>query len=292
MKTVLQHITLGLALAACNGSGPDQQPADADFLFHSGRIYRAGSEPEAVAVTGKRISSVGSRAGAEGLIGPHTREVDLGGGMLMPGLIDSHTHIFDGSFGAQRVNLSLAGTMEELSEALLELLDANTGDGVVFARGWQNHLFPPEGPRKEMLDAVFGDRAVVLDSVDGHSTWFSSKALELAGVGGDTPDPEPGVSFFERDAMSGELLGTAREAAGGIVTERILSFDRSAYKQSLERWLPDAAAAGLTTVYDAGASAPTEEDAYRTLAELEQEGKLTLRVYTRTACPKGIPPFC
>ncbi len=199
--------------------------------------------------------------------------------MLMPGLIDSHTHIFGGSFSAQSVNLSLADTMDALSDALRTLHTENPGNTVVYARGWQNHLFPPDGPRKEMLDIIFGNRPVVLNSVDGHSTWFSSKAFEIAGVDAETEDPEPGISFFERDKTTGELLGTVREGAGNIVRNAVLSFDRGSYKRALERWLPNAAAAGLTTVYDAGARAPTEEDAYQTLAELEQEGKLTLRVF-------------
>jgi predicted amidohydrolase YtcJ len=286
MQTVLscrpRILATLVALAACTGPGENEQAPPADFVFHSGPIHTvsgASAGVEAVAVTANRITYAGTMAGVAKLIGPGTREIDIGSGMLMPGLIDSHSHIFTGSFGAQRVNLSLADTMEKLEDALLELLDDNPGDGVVFARGWQNHLFPPEGPRKEMLDDVFGDRAVVLRSVDGHSTWFSTKAFEMAGVDRESPDPEPGVSFFERDAVTGELFGTAREAAGSIVSEKIVNFDRLSYKRALERWLPDAAAAGLTSVYDAGASAPTEEDAYRTLAELEQEGKLTLRVY-------------
>ena len=271
-----------IALEACMSPDGNDSAGPADFLFHSGHIYTAtGDAPraEAVAVTGNHISYVGSKAGAESLIGADTRIIDLDGKMLMPGLIDSHTHIFSGSFGAQRVNLSLADTMEELTEALQQLKDDNPGDVAVYARGWQNHIFPPDGPRKEMLDAVFGDRPVVLESVDGHSTWLSSRAFEIAGVDAETEDPEPGVSFFERDKTTGELLGTAREAAGNIVSNEILNFDRLSYKRALMRWLPDAAAAGLTTIYDAGASAPTTEDAYQTLAELEQEGKLTLRVF-------------
>ncbi len=269
-------------LSACLSPDRDGSKDSADFLFHSGRVYTAnGDAPwvDAVAVTGDRISYVGSRAGAESLIDSDTRIIDLDGKMLMPGLIDSHTHIFVGSFGAQGINLSLADTLAELTEALQALHDENPGDGVVYARGWQNHIFPPEGPRKEMLDGIFGDRPVVLDSVDGHSAWFSSRAFEIAGVDAQTQDPEPGVSFFERDKTTGEMLGTAREGAGGIVRNAVLSFDRPSFKSALERWLPAAATAGLTTVYDAGARAPTEEDAYRTLAELEQEGKLSLRVF-------------
>ncbi|MFQ6006872.1 MAG: amidohydrolase, partial [Woeseia sp.] len=89
----------------------------------------------------------------------------------------------------------------------------------------------------------------------------------------------PGVSFFERNRETGELLGTSREGAGNIVRHALLDFDREFYKSALARWLPDAAAAGLTAVFDAGAAAPTEEDAYRILAELKAEGALTLRVF-------------
>lgn len=271
-----------VVLSACFSPDGDDAIESADFLFHSGRVYTANSAApwvDAVAVTGDRISYVGSRAGAASLIDAETRIIDLAGKMLLPGLIDAHTHIFMGSFGAQGINLSLADTLVELAEALQALQDQNPGDGVVYARGWQNHIFPPDGPRKEMLDGIFGDRPVVLDSVDGHSSWFSSKAFDIANVDAATVDPEPGVRFFERDKMTGEMLGTAREGAGSIIKNAILSFDRSSFKSALARWLPNAASAGLTTVFDAGARAPTEEDAYQTLAELEQEGKLSLRVF-------------
>jgi predicted amidohydrolase YtcJ len=290
LKPILFVVSGLFALTACMSPDRDDSVDPADFLFHSGAVYTAtgdASRAEAVAVTGNRITYVGSRAGADGLIGPGTRIIDLSGKMLMPGFIDSHSHIFGGSFSAQRINLSLADTMQKLTEALQALSDETRGGSVVYARGWQNHLFPADGPRKAMLDGIFGDRAVVLGSVDGHSTWFSSKALEIAGVDSSTADPEPGVSFFERDKVTGELLGTAREDAGEIVRREILDFDRPSYKNALERWLPDAAAAGLTTVFDAGASAPTEEDAYQTLADLEEEGKLTLRVFGSVAYQFG-----
>jgi len=274
---ILVHVSVLVLVGACTR---DHQPESADVLFRAGAIYTATEKVpwiDAVAVTGNRISYAGSSSGAERFIGENTRIIDLDGRMLMPGLIDSHTHIFVGAFSAQRVNLSLAESIPELTDALQELSDEDSD--IIYARGWQNHLFPPEGPRKEMLDAIFGDRVVILGSVDGHSTWFSSKTLELAGIDATTADPEPGVSFFERDPATGEPLGTARELAADLVTEALLDFDRQSYKAALQRWLPAAAAAGLTTVYDAGASAPTEEDAYQTLAELEQDGELTLRVF-------------
>ena len=87
----------------------------------------------------------------------------------------------------------------------------------MYARGWQNHLFPAEGPLASQLDEVFGDRIVIMGSVDGHSTWFSSRALREAGVDAVFEDPQPGVSFFERDSLTNQPLGTAREGAGGFI---------------------------------------------------------------------------
>ncbi|MEO1244305.1 MAG: amidohydrolase [Pseudomonadota bacterium] len=256
--------------------------AFADIVLTSARVFTVDSErpwAESVALRADRIVAIGDNENTAALVGPDTRLIDANGRLVLPGFVDSHTHIFAGSFSAQRINLSLADTLPKLRESLLAIKDQNPGDEAIYARGWQNHIFPKEGPRKELLDEIFGERVVVLGSVDGHSTWFSSKAFELAGVDASTGDPEPGVSFFERDPATGELLGTAREAASGLVTSKVISFEREAYKEALQRWLPEAAAAGLTTVFDAGATAPTTEEAYRILGELEASGELTLRVF-------------
>lgn len=273
-----------MALAGCSKreQAPEAEIEYADTVIVSARVYTVDDlNPwsESVAIRGDRIVALGSNAETSRLIGPDTRRIDAAGRLVMPGFVDSHTHIFAGSFSAQRINLSLADNLETLKEFLYAIKDQNPGNEAIYARGWQNHIFPKHGPRKELLDEIFGDRVIVLGSVDGHSTWFSSKAFEVAGVDESTADPEPGVSFFERDPDTGELLGTAREAASGLVTGKVISFEREAYKEALRRWLPLAAESGLTSVFDAGASAPTQEEAYRILKELEEEGALTLRVF-------------
>ena len=202
--------------------------------------------------------------------------------LLLPGFMDSHIHALGGARTDVGINLSLADTPEKLKAALIGLRDANPGTGVIYARGWQNHLFDAQGPRAAMLDAIFGDRPVILNSVDGHSGWYSSAALRLGGATAATPDPEPGVSFFERDAKTGALLGTGREGAGGFITDKLVSQAPAEYEAAFRRWLPRAAEAGLTSVFDAGMGAPEEEDAYRLLASLEKQGALTLRMFTST----------
>ncbi len=275
-----------VSLSACSKDSTESpgtvETAFADTVIVSARVYTVEDAmpwAESIAIDGDRIAAIGSNDDTAALIGPETRIIDARGRFVMPGFVDSHTHIFNGSFSAQRINLSLADNLETLKEFLLAIKDQNPGTEAIYARGWQNHIFPKDGPRKEMLDEIFGDRIVVLASVDGHSTWYSSKALEVAGVDASTKDPEPGVSFFERDPATGELLGTAREAADELVTPKVVSFERDAYKAALQRWLPQAAESGLTTVFDAGAAAPTEEEAYKILAELEESGELTLRVF-------------
>jgi predicted amidohydrolase YtcJ len=276
-------LTAAGLLAGCGDAGPTYSGPPADLVLRDGRIVTVDAgrtEAEALCVLGRDLVYVGSSAGAEGCVGPDTEVVELEGRLVLPGFIDSHAHVLGGSISEVGVNLSLADTPELLREALAEILALNPGDGVIYARGWQNHLFPSEGPRRELLDSVFGDRPVILGSVDGHSTWFSSGALAAAGVDSSIDDPDPGVSFWERDPETGRLLGTAREGAGGVVSRALLSREPEDYRRAFLNWLPRAAASGLTGAFDAGMGAPSGEDAYVLLSDLASSGDLTLRVFT------------
>ena len=180
MRIKLGIITL---LVAVTLGGCDNEPKiePADLIFSSGAVFT--SDPEqptasAVAIRGKRIVYVGEEAGITPFIGADTRRIDIGDGLLISGLMDSHTHVFNGSFSDVGVNLSLADTREKLQTALEAIRDANPGAGPVYARGWQNHLFPKTGPTALQLDDIVGDRIVILGSVDGLSRWFSSRALK------------------------------------------------------------------------------------------------------------------
>ena len=254
----------------------------ADLVFQGGAVFT--SDPEnptasAVAIRGDRIVYVGNESGVASFIGDNTRQITIGDGLLISGFMDSHTHVFNGSFSDVGVNLSLADTREKLQSALEAIRDANPGNGPIYARGWQNHLFPKTGPLARELDTIFGDRVVILGSVDGHSRWFSSRALREGGVDAGYPDPQPGISFFERDPLSNEPLGTGREKAGQHFQAAFVPGDQMAYERRFSAWLPRAAAAGLTGVFDAWAGAPTEQDAYAIWQALGESGELTLRIF-------------
>lgn len=265
------------------------QPADFVILnarvhtMDSGKGPNGGTVASAVCITKMTISAVGDAQTAARCSGPATRRIDAGGRLLLPGFIDSHMHAMMGAFAETGINLSLADTPDKLKAALVRLREANPGTGPIFARGWQNHLFGPQGPTSAELDAIFGDRVVILGSVDGHSDWFSSKALALGGATAATPDPQPGVSFFERDAKTGALLGTAREGAGEFIVEKLIPRRPADFEAAFRRWQPLAAESGLTALFDAGMGAPTEADAYAILDRLQRDGRLTLRLFTSTA---------
>jgi len=263
----------------------------ADIVIVNARVHTmdsgtgpaGGTVASAVCITNITITAVGDASTAEACTGPGTRRIDAGGRLLLPGFIDSHMHAMLGAFAETGINLSLADTPEKLQAALIRLRNANPGTGPIFARGWQNHLFGPKGPTSAELDAIFGDRVVILGSVDGHSDWFSSKALKLGGATPATPDPQPGVSFFERDAKSGALLGTAREGAGEFIVEKLIPRSPVDFATAFLRWQPLAAESGLTSLFDAGMGAPTEADAYAILDTLQNQGRLNLRMFTSTA---------
>jgi predicted amidohydrolase YtcJ len=278
VQLALSLISLTI-LSACSNT---DKVEPADLVFSGGHIFTADPlipQASAVAVRGDRIVYVGSSEGVEVFVDERTRQIPIGDGLLIPGLMDSHTHIFMGSFTDVGVNLSHADTPEKLQAALEKIRDDQPGEGTLYARGWQNHLFPKTGPEAEILDTIFGDRVVILQSVDGHSTWFSSRALKEGGVDESFPDPEPGVSFFERDPLTNRPLGTAREKAGTHIKEAFIPGDKAAYEERLISWLPRAAAAGLTSVFDAWTGAPTEEEAYQIWQELNARGALSLRVF-------------
>ena len=247
-----------------------------------GRASDGGRVAQGLCIADGRITALGSNAQARRCIRPGTQVINAEGRLVLPGLIDSHMHGLSGALSETGIDFASADTPEKLAAALAALKAANPGNSPIRARGWQNHLFGPRGPTAADLDAVFGNRIVMIDSVDGHSTWYSTAALKAGGVTAATPDPVPGSSFWERDA-AGNPTGTAREGADAEVARKLFEPTTAAYAAAYRRWLPQALEAGLTGYFDAGMGAPDEASAYRLLGAMEAAGQLPLRVFSSTA---------
>ena len=150
--------------------------------------------------------------------------------------------------------------------------------------GWELTTFPDANPTRELLDRVVSDRPAYFDAMDGHSAWVNSKALALAGVTKNTPDPPHGR--IERDPKTGEPSGALREDAIGLVSRHLPKRTPQDYAAGLEAALRAANAFGLTSLQEANAS-EAELAAY---AAADASGTLTARVVAAISCDtdKGV----
>lgn len=264
----------------------------ADFIFRNGRIYTVAGQSawaEAVAVSGNTLTHVGNEAAAMAMAGPHTRVIDLDGKLLMPGFIEGHIHPFLGAFLSHGVDLQVADKKDALA-AIAKYARENP-DGPVRGFGWRVDMFGQKGPTRQDLDSVLPDRPGFFFAIDAHSMWANSKALEVAGIDRHSADPVPGFSYYERD-INGDPSGYVLEvdAVLGLVNA-IDPINAEAMQRMLEEWLPKAAAAGITSVFDAGVPpvGGDQADVIELYANVEHKGELPFRVVASYAVKS--PPF-
>ena len=248
----------------------------ADLLFTNGPVLTPeGRTATAVAVTGDRITAVG-HAEVHELAGPGTQVVDLAGRLLLPGFQDAHVHPVPAGLELTQCDLTRAKTAEDTIAAVRAYADAHPEREWIIGGGWSMEAFEGGTPTKELLDSVVPDRPVYLPNRDHHGAWVNSRALQLAGITRDMPDPVDGR--IERDA-SGEPAGTLQEGAMQLVgrlTPPATRADRLAALLHAQRRLH---ALGITAWQDAlvgeflGMDDPS--DAYLAAA---RDGSLTARV--------------
>jgi len=266
-------VLTGILLSgSCRAGRTDEA---AELILTNAAVYTmdaARPRSEAVAVAKGKIIYAGDGRGASRFRSGSTAVVDLGGKMVLPAFQDSHVHLVMG--GVELLSCNIAGikTKEEVFAKIRDYAAANPALPWVTGGGWDLPLFPQANPRKEDLDALVPDRPAFMDSADGHSAWVNSRALALAGVTKDTPDPTGGR--IERDPGSGEPTGTLRESAAGLVEKHVPELKPADYIKGLKAGLELANRFGIASIIEARADGPIL-DAY---AALDRAGELTVRV--------------
>ena len=270
---------------------PTPNDGTASTVFRNGRVYTVNpGQPwaEAVAVTGDTISFVGTNAEAQAHIGPQTKVIDLAGKMMMPGFIEGHIHPFLGSFFTSGVDLQVSTRQEALDAIAAYAKKQPTGTLRGF--GWRMDMFGPNGPTAAELDSVVSDRPVMMFSIDVHSVWVNTKALQMAGITDKTPDPIPGFSYYQRDAQ-GRATGFILEIMAMLpVVNAIEPITIDLMARLLGEWMPKAAGAGITGIFDAAVPpmASDEGDIIKIYTDYEARGELPFRVVACHAA-KGPP---
>jgi len=249
-----------------------------EFIYHHARVFTA--EParpraEAFSVSGGRILAVGTSTEILKSAGPGTRVVDLGGAFVSPGFGDSHLHFMNGSLNLNVVNLGGAATLAEIQKRVSGFAAEHPQAAWITGRGWNYAAFPGGLPQAAWLDAVVPDRPAFMSSYDGHTGWANTRALALAGITRETPDPPNGAIVKNPD---GQPTGALKEAAQRLVRDLVPKPSDEEKYRALKAGLDLAASYGLTFATNAGfdlADLPAYE---RVIAE----GGLKLRFLNAT----------
>lgn len=287
--------TLGLlAISALSGGCRYDPEPGADLVLINGRVYTlAWGEPsvdgavaanaphddsgwhqdaEAVAITDGRIVFVGSTVEAEKYEGSTTRVIDVGGAVVVPGLVDSHAHVQE--LGRERAQVNLVGVESE-EEAIQRVVESSAqvpaGEWII-GWGWDEGEWANRYPTAARLSERFPDNPVVLRSLHGFAVWANQLALSQAGIDRNTPEPEGGrILRDDAGSPSGILIDRATHLLTAAIPETTDEQMKAFVLTGLEIMARD----GYVAVHQAGADAQL----MRVFEELEAEGQLPVRVY-------------
>lgn len=262
-------LIVALLLGGAGGQAADQPVS---LLIENARVYTVNPKQpraRAIAVSGDRIVAAGDDLSryAAGAV----RRIDAKGATVIPGLIDSHAHLRGLGALLESRDLRFVKSVAEIAEYVRQEAARHAPGEWILGRNWDQTNWGGSFPSAADLDRVVADRPVYLSRVDGHAGWANTKALQLAGVHNDTPDP-PGGKII-KDA-TGKPTGILVDRAQGLVRAKI----PAATDAQVRRWLSlaakECARLGLTSVHDAGVSAQ-DLNAYRSLYA---QGGFPLRV--------------
>ena len=257
-------------------SGKTQQEG-ADLILLNGNVITM--EPDkprasAIAVKGDRILKVGSDKEIKELSAPGCKTVDLNGKTVIPGLIDAHLHFI--SIGQSKRILNLVGTqnLQEIQKMVADKAAMLPKGKWIIGRGWDQNDWPEKKfPTRYDLDKVAADHPVLLTRVCGHANWANSKAIEMAKITKDTPDPAGGKII--RDLKTGEPTGVFIDEAEGLINKIIPPASYGQRKADALTAMKACLAVGLTGGHDAGVGLET----IKIYKELIDQGRFDFRIY-------------
>ena len=282
---------LGVVLClAALGCGPFVSVEPADLVLTGGKVVTVDEsmpEAEAIAVNGYTITAVGSSEEIAAYIGDSTEVIDLEGRLAVPGFVESHGHFMSLGRAQMILDLTQVTSWDEIVAMVGEAArEAEPGEWIA-GRGWHQEKWDSapmpnvDGvPLHDELSAVSPDNPVNLTHASGHASFANARAMELAGIGADTPDPAGGtIVRDENGEATGLMRETAQRLIGAAVTRS--EADRSAAeveaeaRRMIELSGERALANGVTSFHDAGADFATI-DRFEAMAAA---GELPVRLY-------------
>ena len=236
-------------------------------------VDEAFSVHEAVAVRKDRIIRVGSNDDLARLESAGIRVIDLQGALVLPGLIDSHAHIYSLGEELSIVNISGAASFAEVVERVAVKVGQVQSGEWIFGGRWDHTMWrSADFPVHDALSRVSPDNPVYLRRVDGNSALVNAKALSLAGITKSTPEPFGGSIIRKRN---GEPTGVLINRAMNLVKDLFPEETVTQYKTKVIAALKRCERVGLTSIHEAGIG-PAEIESYKQLIDNDQ---IDVRIY-------------
>ena len=232
----------------------------------------ANPQAQAVAIAGDSIVAVGDSATILKLAGPNTERIAAGTGLVMPGFIDDHVHLFAGGFQLASVDLRDAATPEEFTRRIKAFAATLKPGEWITGGDWDHELWPGTPlPDRSWIDSVTPNNPVFVTRLDGHMSLANTAALKTAKVD-RTIKEIPGGEIVRRPR--GELTGVLKDNAGDPVFAAIPAPSPSQLDSALARATRHAASLGVTAMSSVSTSWPE----VAALKRAHQAGALTFRV--------------
>lgn len=276
---IQRFFLIHLCLLMCIFSGCTQHPMVT--IYENGNIYTCEdsiTHAEAMVVSDGKILYVGTEQDVKKYKKGKYNHVNLEGKTVLPGFIESHAHPASYGFmnAGDMITLSATATKEEIIAQLKKYLEKNPDATHIFGKGYGlSHLGLPDGetPTALELDAISTQIPIMLYDDGCHSGWANSKALSLAGVNENTPDPLPGVHYYVRYPGTTKPTGYLCENTGHLVADALPFNTSASVSLHLEDALKNYADMGFTGIVDAG---DLHSTTYEAVKQLQNQGKLNM----------------
>lgn len=251
------------------------------LILYNGKLHTQDPhfpQTTAVALRGQRILAVGSDSAVRALAGANSREIDLGGRRMLPGLTDSHFHYYDWALNRQRLELAAATSLVDVRVQVAKAADNTPSGGWILGQGWNETRWPdPRLITRADLDDLTPANPAILWRSDMHLAVANSLALQAAHISAETPDPPQGVIDWD---AGGQPTGVLRELAINLVRAVIPPPSDDEVVAAFRDGFTALHRLGLTGVHDyrimGGADGPP---AFRAYQRLQAAGELALRMW-------------
>ena len=268
---------------------PPPAGAEPDLIVVNGVVYTsdpAQPRAEAFAVKNGRFVAVGSTADIRNLATRRTQVLDAQRMTVTPGFIDAHCH----PSGVQElygVNTNLR-TVREIQAAIRRKAESAAPEVWVTGFMFDDTKLDRPLTRKD-LDEATRDHPVSVAHRGGHTTFYNSKAFELAGITAATPDPPDGRFFKENGELTGRVAENARNVFSRVGTRETFTPEqqRERGRNGMRHMSELFNAAGLTSVHNAG----TSPEAILAYEDCRRNGELTHRAYMMIRSPAAFSGF-